>query len=161
MISMNKRKIISEITEYTDLEEMAQEDRTLIHKAMNAASTAYAPYSKFRVGAAVLLENNEIISGNNQENAVFPVGLCAERVAVFYAHAKYPDVPIKSIAVSAIHDNNFTDNPVGLCGSCRQVLLESENRFHNDVKIIMFGRNKIIQLSSVKDLLPLHFDLLK
>jgi cytidine deaminase len=161
MITMNKRKIVSEIIEFSDLEEMNPEDRMLILKAMNASSVAYAPYSLFRVGAAVYLENSEIISGNNQENAVFPTGLCAERVAIFYAHSKYPDIPIRAIAVAAIQNDNFTDNPVGLCGSCRQVLLESENRFKNNIKIIMYGRNKIIQISSAKDLLPLHFELLK
>lgn len=156
---MNKRKIISEIIEFTDLEELKSEDRLLTQKAMDAACTAYAPYSHFRVGAAVILENEEIITGNNQENAVFPSGICAEQIALSYAHSKYPEVPVRAIAVAAIQNENFTDNPVSLCGTCRQVLAESENRFKNDIKIIAYGRNKIIMVSSVKELLPLFFEL--
>jgi len=130
----------------------------LVELAKAAAANAYSPYSKFNVGAAVLLANGEIITGNNQENAAYPSGLCAERVAVFFANAKYPNVPIKTIAVTARQTSGFLETPVPPCGACRQVLLETENRFDSPIKIILAAKEKISILESAKSLLPMSFE---
>jgi len=114
------------ITEYDRLDELSETQVTLINKAIKAAGSAYAPYSKYYVGAAVLLGNGEIITGNNQENAAYPSGLCAERVAIFYAGSQFPDVPATSIAIVAIQNGSIQEEPVTPCGGCRQVLCEKE-----------------------------------
>ena len=130
----------------------------LIDTANNAKKSAYAPYSGFKVGAAALLENGEIITGNNQENAAYPSGLCAERVALFYASSKHPDVAVKTIAISANTENFELHGPVAPCGSCRQVMAETENRFHNKLRIIMKGiSGKIYLVEGVNNLLPWMF----
>ena len=126
--------------------------KKLIDTAKAATKRAYAPYSEFHVGAAILLANGEVISGNNQENAAYPSGLCAERVTVFHANAQYPD-----IAVAACHHEQFTANPCSPCGGCRQVLLEVENRYQRPMKVILYGENKIYELESAKALLPVGF----
>ena len=107
---------------------LPEDEIILVNQSREAAKRAYAPYSKFQVGAAVLLENGEIITGTNQENAAYPSGLCAERVAVFYANSKYPDVPVIAIAVTAFTNNKFVQTPIPPCGSCRQVLTETETK---------------------------------
>lgn len=122
-------------------------DAELMEKAIQAAGKAYAPYSKFRVGAAIRLENGRILTGNNQENASFPAGICAERAVVFYAHANYPESTIRSIAVTA--------SP---CGVCRQVLLESEKRAGVPIRVLLANGNEVRIFNSVKDLLPFGFD---
>ena len=155
---MKKIEIITPLIEYDSIKELSTEDQNLIIKAQEAVKNAYAPYSKFHVSAAVLLENNEIITGTNQENAAYPSGLCAERVAVFYANSKYPNVAIKTIAVTIFANHDFVDNPGSPCGACRQVLIESENRFKKPIKVILAGKKKIQVLESVKSLMPLHFD---
>lgn len=139
------------------IEECSENIKKLIENAKIASENAYAPYSKFHVGAAVLLANGEIINGNNQENAAYPSGLCAERTALFYANAQYPNIAVEAIAIVASNNGDFTDNPCTPCGSCRQVLLEVENRFEHPVKIIMYGKSKIYEAASIKDLLPLSF----
>ena len=136
---------------------MQDDSRMLIEMAKEATENAWAPYSNFRVGAALLLENGQIITGNNQENVAFPSSLCAERVALFYAGSQYPGIPVHKIAVAAYADGKFVENPVYPCGDCRQVLLEHENRVNHPVEIIMYGTNEIKVLSSVSDLLPLPF----
>lgn len=135
----------------------------LVDRAKQATRNAWAPYSRFMVGAAVELENREIISGNNQENVAFPSGLCAERVALFYAGSQFPDVAVKRIAVAAFTNDAFVDEPVFPCGSCRQVLLELEHRSNSPVEVIMYGESSIKIVKSAADLLPLPFnyDLLK
>ena len=140
-----------------NIEECDNDKKKLIECAKHATSKAYAPYSTYQVGAAVLLANGEIITGNNQENAAYPSGLCAERTALFYANAQYPDVAVDSIAVIAYHDGDFAENICTPCGSCRQVLVEIENRFSHPVRIIMCGKDKIYEVASIKDLLPLSF----
>lgn len=130
----------------------------LIKLAKEATEKAWAPYSQFRVGAALELENGEIITGNNQENIAFPSGLCAERVALFYAGSQFPGVAIKRIALAAFADGKFVAKPVFPCGDCRQVLLEHENRVKKPVEVIMFGTDEIKVVKSVSDLLPLPFD---
>lgn len=154
---MEKHKIE---TYYTILsyEELDISQQALINKAKEEVKNAYAPYSNFQVGAAVELENGEFIGGSNQENAAYPSGLCAERVAVFYANAKYPNIAIKSIAIAAYTKNNFLKQPITPCGSCRQVLLESEIRFDKNINILLYGTEKIYLLENVKQLMPMSFE---
>lgn len=139
------------------LEECSEVEKKLIDAAKSATQKAYAPYSGFRVGAAVLLENGEIISANNQENAAYPSGLCAERTALFFANATYPDQKVEAIAVAAWYNGQFTHDVITPCGACRQVLLEAENRFHAPIKVLMLGGEGIYVVPAIKDLLPLSF----
>ncbi len=145
-----------DVREYT-MDEISIEYAELIKEAKRQTDKAYAPYSNFHVGAAILLENGEILGGNNQENAAYPSGLCAERTVVFYANSQYPDIPIKAIAVAAYTGDDFLDNPITPCGGCRQVLIEVEKRFGTNLEVIMYGKEKIIVLNSAKDLLPFSF----
>lgn len=154
---MRKAEISVYYNEYDSISELNKEDAFLVEKAKESAQNAYAPYSKFKVGVSILLTNNKIICGNNQENAAYPSGLCAERVAMFYANAKYPDTSVKSIAISAFFNNEQVKLPIPPCGSCRQSLFETEARFQSPVKLILAGAEKIITVDSVKDLLPLSF----
>jgi len=160
---MNKREIKSTLIDYNSLAELDSTLQILITKAKEAAESAYAPYSKFKVGAAVLLENDEIFQGNNQENAAYPSGICAERVAIFYANSKYPDVAIKAIAVTASTKEGFITDPIPPCGSCLQVMLESENRSDKSIQVLLYGENKITVAEGIKHFLPFNFnkDMLK
>lgn len=139
------------------LEECSEVEKKLIDAAKSATKNAYAPYSRFRVGAAVLLENGGIVSGNNQENAAYPSGLCAERTALFFANATYPDQKVEAIAIAAWYNGQFTHDAITPCGACRQVLLEAENRFHSPMKVLMYSEEGIYVVSAIKDLLPLSF----
>jgi cytidine deaminase len=139
------------------LEECSNIEKKLIEAAKNATKRAYAPYSGFSVGAAVLLGNGEIISGNNQENAAYPSGLCAERTTLFFANASFPDQTIEAIAIAAWHKGTFTTDAITPCGACRQVLLETENRFGTPMRVLMCGEEGIYVVHSVKELLPLSF----
>jgi cytidine deaminase len=140
-------------------------DNNLVSKAVEAAKNAYAPYSHFRVGAAVLLADGSLVLGNNQENAAYPSGLCAERVALFYANANYPNTSVDTICVVVIDkDDNVIPQSVSPCGSCRQVIAETEMRYKSDIRILLVSKNSILEFKSIKDLLPLSFsqqDLLK
>jgi cytidine deaminase len=144
---------------YTGIDALPQEDKTLMEAAMKAAHTAYAPYSRFFVGAAVRLENGSIVLGSNQENAAYPSGLCAERVALFSVGAHHPQTSVTAIAVTAfIGDLNHL-HPVSPCGGCRQVMSEFEHRYSKPIKMIMMAeQGKIIVLDSVRDLLPFTFN---
>ena len=155
---MKKIELKTTIYEYDSLEELNKSEQLLILKSKEAVKNAYAPYSKFQVGAAVLLENGEIITGTNQENAAYPSGLCAERVAIFYANSKFPKVPVKAIAVAAFTNNDFIGSPVPPCGSCRQVISETETRFDTPIKIYLVSKTKITVIDDAKTLLPLNFD---
>ena len=145
--------------EYNRLDELSEQQVALVGKATEAAGRAYAPYSEYHVGAAVLLDNGEIITGNNQENAAFPSGLCAERVAIFYAGSQYPDIPATSIAIVAIQDGMIQEEPVTPCGSCRQVLCEKEAQGGAPLEMILYGTRKILVIQRASDLLPLPFNL--
>jgi cytidine deaminase len=145
------------VFEYQNIEELAENDRILLTKARNSAGSAYAPYSNFHVGAAVLLSNGEIITGNNQENSAYPSGLCAERVALFYANANFPDSAVLTIAVSAAKNGILVHEAVKPCGSCRQALAETEVRFNKPIRIILDGQDSILLLNGVESLLPLSF----
>ncbi|MDR1553168.1 MAG: cytidine deaminase [Prevotellaceae bacterium] len=158
---MNEFEINIKAKHYHSIDELDETERLLLEAAHEATKTSYAPYSKFNVGSAVLLENGEIIAGSNQENNAYPSGLCAERVAVFYANAKYPDVAIKAIAISSAVDGKINEDEVYPCGSCRQVLVESENRQSTKIKLIMGGIKSIIVIDSVSLMLPFTFDLNK
>jgi cytidine deaminase len=140
-------------------------DNNLVSKAVEAAKNAYAPYSHFRVGAAVLLADGSLVMGNNQENAAYPSGLCAERVALFYANANYPSTSVDTICVVVIDkDDNVIPQSVSPCGSCRQVIAETEMRYKSDIRILLVSKDSILEFKSIKDLLPLSFsqqDLLK
>lgn len=128
----------------------------MAEQAYIAAERAYAPYSRFYVGAAVLLENGAIVSGNNQENAAYPSGLCAERVALFYAGAQYPNIPVTTLAVIALKGGEIQEH-VSPCGSCRQVLLETEQRYQRPIKILLCGREDVLAIEGATSLLPLSF----
>ena len=152
------RKVYQIFTEeYEKLSDLSPDDQQLILKARESSENAYAPYSKFFVGAAVLLANGEVIKGNNQENADFTDGLCAERVALFYAHAIYPNVAVEALAVTAKNQNGLVPGPVLPCGSCRQVLVESESRFNHPIRLILDGAEKIMVLNGADNLLPFAF----
>lgn len=145
------------VYEYTSLPDLPEADQKLILAAREAAKRAYAPYSKFYVGAALLLNNGEIVSGNNQENAAFPTGLCAERVALFSAHANFPETAVKTLAVTAYNSNGLVEGPVKPCGSCRQAMVETEVRFKQPMRIILDGKKKIQVFEGVDNLLPFAF----
>jgi len=154
---MEKRTIETNVEIYS-FEELEASKQQLINKAKEQVLKAYAPYSEFHVGAAVELENGEIFAGSNQENSAYPSGLCAERVAMFFANSQYPNVPVKTLAIAAFTNGQFLDEPVTPCGSCRQVLLETEQRFEQDITILLYGSKHIFQLDNVKQLLPLCFE---
>ncbi|MGI8892956.1 MAG: cytidine deaminase [Bacteroidia bacterium] len=155
---MKERKIVAVFTEFSSSEELSSEEKELLTAAREAAKNAYAPYSKFLVGAAVLLQNGKIIAANNQENAAYPSGLCAERVAVFSAVAQNPGVAINSIAVTVNSLSFDLNNPVSPCGACRQVMAEYETYYQKEIKIIMAGSSGPVLVSnSIKNLLPLLF----
>lgn len=154
---MKQRAFTVRLMEYNRPDELAEKQQKLLERAMEAARGAYAPYSGYHVGAAALLENGEIIAGNNQENAAYPSGLCAERVAIFYAGAQYPGLPVKSIAIAAMREGSFQEEPVAPCGGCRQVLYEKERQGKAPMEVILYGSKKIQVLKQVSDLLPLPF----
>ena len=154
---MKKKSISVSIKVYEAKDELSADRRSLVEKAEEAAGNAYAPYSGFRVGAAVLLANGKVITGNNQENAAYPSGLCAERVAVFYARSKYPDVALKQLAVVAVKDGEVVEMPAAPCGACRQVLTEYEDHQKEPLSILLAGRKAVFELERSADLLPLSF----
>jgi cytidine deaminase len=145
-------------TEVSELAQLVDEDRKLLTEAWDACDSAYAPYSNFHVGAALVLANNLIFKGNNQENGAYPSGMCAERVAVFSASAIYPGVPIKSIAVVAKTKVFNLVNPVTPCGACRQVIAEYEMLSGQPIRILLQGNSeKVWILEGITNLLPLMF----
>lgn len=154
---MEERKVICYI-KVAKYDELNDKDKLLVDTAKKQTENAYAPYSTFHVGAALELDNDIIIGGNNQENAAYPSGLCAERVAMFYANAQYPNTAVKTIAIAAYTKGEFLKKPITPCGSCRQVLLETENRYEKDIRVILYGTDEIIIIKNVKDLLPLSFE---
>lgn len=156
---MKALTITSQLEVYDDLKEVPGEIQDLMKDAIETRDNAYAPYSKFKVGAALLLENGEIVVGSNQENASYPSGLCAERTAVYFAGAKYPNSRILKIAISAKSMKHKTEAPVPPCGACRQALVEYEVKQENPIEMYFMGETgKVIKADSVKDLLPLIFD---
>lgn len=139
------------------IEELGSKEYKLIESAKKATGGSYAPYSMFNVGAAVMLEDDTIVEGSNQENVAYPSGMCAERTAMFYANSQYPEKKVLAIAIAAKDKNGFTKEPVTPCGSCRQVLLETENRFSHDIIFYLYGEDYIYKIEGTKNLLPLSF----
>ena len=141
-----------------DFSELTDQERELIEQAKASTYNSYAPYSHFHVGAAVLLKNGIIIPGCNQENAAFPSGICAERSALFAAGAQYPDQPVMMLAIAARNGKGeFQAEPVSPCGPCRQVLIETETRFKQPVRILLYGTNRVFVMDGIKELMPLSF----
>lgn len=144
-----------EYQKHNNPNELSEENQNLIDLSKKAAEKAYAPYSKFRVGAAILLENGEILSGNNQENASYPVGICAERTLLSYAHANFPESKKLKLAISVLD----TSKDVSPCGLCRQTLLEYESLQGQPIEIMLHNMSgTVIVLPSASSLLPLHFN---
>jgi len=142
----------------TDFSSLNSEEKDLVNRAKNSLEAAYAPYSGFLVGATVLLENGEIISGNNQENVAYPSGLCAERVAIFYAGANFPNVKIKTIAITAVSKKFEIKDIISPCGACRQAIAEYEVKQENDIRILLHHPDdSILIVNAVSDLLPFMF----
>lgn len=154
---MRIKELQIRVYEYDTIVELPTSDQELVLAAREVLKNAYAPYSKFNVGAALLLENGKIILGSNQENADFTDGLCAERVAIFYANSTFPDKAVKAIAVSAKNSKGLIEEPAQPCGSCRQVLVETETRYKHKMRIILDGRKHIQVLEGADNLLPLAF----
>ena len=155
---MCQKSISISYKEYFRNEGLELKDKVLLDRAKKASEGAYAPYSNFNVGAAVRLSNGEIIAASNQENAAYPSGLCAERVAIFYAHAKFPDASVESIAVTASVGGHICETPTYPCGACRQVLAESEMRSGSPIRVIVGGEKFTQVMDSISALLPFTFD---
>src|SRR6056297_169133 len=155
---MNRKQINIKYTELSSSDKFGEKEQRLINKAKSAARRAYAPYSGFHVGAAVLLENGEIFTGSNQENAAYPSGLCAERTVLFAAASQFPDVPVSMMVITACSNDEFVSLPVSPCGACRQVILETQNRYNFSILLIMYGEEKSYVIENAADLLPLPFE---
>lgn len=155
---MDRLEFNSYLEVFDSVEELSKEDQTLFSAAKKSCENAYADYSNFHVGAAVRLANGEIIEGNNQENIAYPSGLCAERVAVFYAMANFPNEKITGIAIYAKGEKKELEKVITPCGSCRQVLIEYEQRNNSPIPILMEGeKEKVYRSPSVEALLPFFF----
>lgn len=155
---MRTKEIKILVSEYKNHEELITTDRELVMAARKIAESAYAPYSGFKVGAALRLADGTVVCGNNQENAATPVGTCAERSALFWANANYPDVPVVCIAISALDQSGNRAVNLSPCGICRQALLESQHRYKQTIRIILDSRDKVEVLDSAECLLPLSFN---
>lgn len=155
---MKKGTVSFTYQEYENIEDLAPPDRELVLAARNVSSNAYAPYSKFRVGAAVRLSDGRFVTGANVENAAFPSGICAERNALAHSVTNFPDEKPVAIAVAALTNNDLTPDYVSPCGMCRQVIAEEELRSGNKIRIILSGRTRILVIESISDLLPLQFN---
>ena len=141
-----------------EMEELTAGEQELVLKAIDATSRSYAPYSHFHVGAALLLENGAVLPGCNQENAAFPAGLCAERSALFAAGAQYPDVAPVMIAIAARDTmGELTEEPVSPCGTCRQVMIETEKRYRRPLRILLYGQRRVFVMDGITHLMPLSF----
>lgn len=155
---MHEKKYDFSYKVYDSIYELPPEQQSLLQKAQQVSSQAYAPYSNFQVGAVAKLSNGEIVTGTNQENASYPVGLCAERVLLASASSQYPNVPIETIAVSYKSPTQKNDRPVSPCGICRQSLQEFENRVQHPMQLILGGMTgEVYVIDSASKLLPLAF----
>ncbi len=155
---MRLLQVTTQIKRYKNWDELPADETYLLKKARQAAQKSYSPYSNFKVGAAVLLQNGEVITGNNQENAAYPSGLCAERTAIFWANSQYPDVAITKLVITAFKNGETVPNPVAPCGSCRQVMIETETRFNTPIKTILDSSNEVWVIEKAGDLLPIFFN---
>ena len=153
---MEKYEIKSAVCIYQD-DELSVQDSELIEAAKRATANSYSPYSKFQVGAALRLKNGIIVTGSNQENASYPLGLCAERTAIFHAQHMYPDQPIVALAIATFANGHFYPEPISPCGACRQVMLEVENRYQHPMRVLLYGTSGTHVVETIKDLLPFQF----
>jgi cytidine deaminase len=154
-------KIESQFSVYSSWDELEEKDLLVLKAAKEVSTRAYAPYSQFKVGAAILLDNDVVVTGSNQENAAFPSGLCAERVALFAAHSTYPEQKVLKLAVYATGRDEPLVEPVTPCGACRQVISEYEDLAHTQIEIFMASDSKVISALGIATLLPLRFQLFK
>ncbi len=149
----------TQITIFDSIDELPSSVKGLMNKAIEAKQNAYAPYSKFKVGAAFLLEDGTMITGNNQENAAYPSGMCAERVAIWKVSSEFPNKKILKLAISASSSSQILKEPVAPCGACRQTLSEYEIKQKDKIEVYFMGEEgEIIKTDSVLDLLPIAFD---
>ena len=155
---MTSKEIKIAYKEFESLAELEPKDKELAQAAIDATAQAYAPYSKFNVGAAVLFQDGEIIKGANQENAAYPSGLCAERTALFYASASRPDKAMTAIAIAASQNGVLLETPVTPCGACRQVMAQYQLKSGLPMMVLLIGAHSILKFEKVDDLLPFIFD---
>ena len=155
---MSKRTLTINYEEYDSVAQMSPEDQELVAQALEAKKGSYSPYSQFQVGAALRLENGQIVKGANQENAAYPSGLCAERTAMFWAGANYPDAAMLSLAIVASDHGVLCESPASPCGSCRQVMAEYQKKQGKPMEVILVGSKRIRKFACVDDLLPFIFD---
>ena len=154
MKELNLKPVIMEC----QIDELSNDEQFLLQKAIESTNNSYAKYSHFHVGAALLLEDGTVLPGCNQENAAFPAGLCAERSAIFAAGAQYPDKAPVALAIAARDpQGQLTAEPVSPCGTCRQVIIETETRFLKPIRILLYGRNRVYVMDGIKNLMPLSF----
>lgn len=154
---MKEITLNSHIMECT-ADELCPQEKALVEAAKRATFRSYSPYSRFSVGAALLLADGTIVTGCNQENAAFSVTICAERSAIFAAGAQHPDTPPVAIAISARNEQGcFLESPVSPCGSCRQAMIETETRYHRPLVILLVGKEKIYRMEGIKTIMPLSF----
>lgn len=153
----NSKKYSFEYKEYSSVDELPEPLRNLSVQALRATKDSYSPYSGFAVGAAVLLNNEEVILGSNQENGAYPSGLCAERVALFYASSTYPKASVKAIAIAAMYNGKTIDEPIAPCGACRQVMIEIQEKAKQPFAIVMVGKKRVVVVENSAFLLPFTF----
>ena len=149
---------ITSVIKVYEYDELNDTDRALLDDAIEATRRSYAPYSHFSVGAAALLANGVVVTGTNQENAAYPSGLCAERTTLFYANSQYPDQAVMTLAIAARTEKDFIDTPIPPCGACRQVILETEKRYKQPIRILLYGKKCNYEVQSIGHFLPLSFD---
>ncbi len=156
---MIKKTLKTEIEIYDGLNELSKQHQDLMQQALEVRDHAYAPYSKFKVGAAILLDNGKVVTGSNQENASYPSGLCAERTAIYWAGANYPEAKIVSIAICASSIQQDNQEPIPPCGACRQAIAEYEQKQNTPISIFFMGiKGKVVKVNALADILPLAFD---
>lgn len=158
---MVKKELKISYTEYTSIEDLSPEDKALALEAIEATKVSYAPYSRFNVGAAVRMSDGKVFTGANQENMAYPSGLCAERTAMFYAHAHREGAYMKAIAVAACQNGILCESPATPCGDCRQVMAEFQTESGHKMEILLVGAKKIWKFNRVESLLPFIFDSLE
>lgn len=155
---MKENKFEFQYEVYNDISELSEQDAWLLTKARTVTEQAYAPYSNFHVGAVAILENGEVVAGTNQENASYPVGICAERVLLGSVATLHPKVPVKSIAISYSSEEVKSDHPISPCGMCRQALLEYETRTAKPIRLLLSGQEgKVFIIKTASFLLPFAF----
>ena len=156
---MKKITVESTLEVYDSLQELSKDIQNLMDRAIESRKKAYSPYSNFQVGVALILDNNKVITGNNQENASYPSGLCAERTAIYYAGSQFPNNQILKMAITASSKHKDTDKPIPPCGACRQAILEYEIKQERPIEIYFMGKvGKVAKSDSIANLIPFIFD---